>query len=135
MIPFEAKFTGENDDRDLPAKLQAEASGILAWMVRGLTEYLETGLGSASKIDAEVAKYRAESDLLADFLTGRCVLAPEHSIQGSLLYEAYVAWSKDAGNEPMNQTVFGRRLTEKGLCSQKIKGHKHRMGITLEKSG
>lgn len=133
LIPFQAKFIGENDDRELPAKLQAEASGILAWAVRGLTEYLETGLGSASKIDQELAKYRSESDLLAEFISDRCVVGDDLSVSRGDIWQEYKKWCADTGTDGINSTTFGRRLNEKGFIRDA--SGKKRLGIGLKSYG
>jgi putative DNA primase/helicase len=133
LIPFEAEFTGDKDDHELPAKLQSEASGILAWAVRGLTEYLETGLGSASKIDQEVAKYRSESDVLADFLADRCVVGDGLSVSRGDIWQEYKKWCADTGTDSINSTTFGRRLNEKGFIRDAT--GKKRLGIGLKSCG
>jgi putative DNA primase/helicase len=44
LIPFDAVITDAEKDKDLIDKLKAEASGILAWMVRGCLAWQKEGL-------------------------------------------------------------------------------------------
>ena len=47
LIPFTARFSDSNRDKDLPMKLKAEAAGILAWVVRACVLWQRLGLGAA----------------------------------------------------------------------------------------
>ena len=55
-------------DPDLPAKLEAEASGILAWLVRGaLIWKAEGGLHPPAKIQARIDAIRLADDVILQF--------------------------------------------------------------------
>jgi DNA primase len=43
VIPWEQHLTEAERDRDLPVKLRVEYAGTLAWMVRGLLDWLDNG--------------------------------------------------------------------------------------------
>ena len=71
LIPFEARFEGEADDRGLEERLLGELSGILDWAVRGCLEWQRRGLEPPAAVQAATASYRTDSDPLAEFLAER----------------------------------------------------------------
>ncbi len=63
-------------DPNLPAKLEAEASGILAWLVRGaLIWKAEGGLHPPAKIQARIDAQRLEDDVILSFFQDSLELA------------------------------------------------------------
>ena len=70
-------------DRDLGTALQFEASGILAWLVRGCLDWQQDGLEIPSGVLHERAEYREEEDTLHHFITDCCLLAPEARVKAA----------------------------------------------------
>lgn len=100
LVPFSLSFVkrepkAENErkaDGGLLEELKKEASGILAWLVRGCLEWQASGLKPPAIIKEATAKYQREEDLLADFIDECCIVSPELSIQSSKLYAAFKEW-------------------------------------------
>lgn len=68
-VPFTVKLSEAEKDSDLPAKLEPELPGILAWIVAGARDYVAHGLGSAPpEVDASTEEYRKSSDRLKEFI-------------------------------------------------------------------
>ena len=63
-------------DKDLPARLLKEASGILGWMVRGALLWQERGLDPPKKVTEATANLRRKEDDLAEFLEAECHISP-----------------------------------------------------------
>lgn len=61
-IPFTVSISSEQIDKDLPAKLQAEAEGILAWLVEGARLWYQNGLGKPAEVEAAKDEWRAQMD-------------------------------------------------------------------------
>jgi hypothetical protein len=55
------------------------------------------------------------SDQVADFVGTRCVISSEKLIIAKDLYNAYVEWCRETGQEPLVQRSFGMRLTTLGF--------------------
>ena len=72
LIPFLVSIAEEEQDKRLPEKLQRDARGILAWMVRGAVEWAAHGLGEPDEVRMATAAYRSEQDVLATFFAERC---------------------------------------------------------------
>lgn len=98
-------------DRELGTTLQSEASGILAWLVRGCLDWQRHGLAIPSSVLHERAVYREEEDTLHHFIIDCCVLAPQASVRSAQLFERYKRWADD-NNVPrkMSGTAFGLEM-------------------------
>jgi hypothetical protein len=55
------------------------------------------------------------SDQVVDFVGARCVISPEELIIAKDLYNAYVDWCQEMGQEPLVQRSFGMKLTTLGF--------------------
>jgi len=116
LIPFLVKIPDEQQDKKLIAKLQAEAPGILAWMVRGCLSWQHGGLGTPDEVNQATGDYQPEMDVIGDFILECCITAPGASATAKELYSAYTAWADAAGEKrPLSQRAFGMSLTERGF--------------------
>src|SRR5215204_5259479 len=119
LVPFDVTIAEAEQDKRLAAKLCAERSGILAWIVRGCLEYQREGLGEPEEVKVATEGYRVEMDVLAAFIEDRCVVHPRASAGATPLYNAYKDWCDESGETKLTQTKFGRRLKERGFRSEK----------------
>jgi P4 family phage/plasmid primase-like protien len=120
MIPFMEKFEGAREDKSLKSRMLDELEGVAAWLVRGALEWKQAGLQHPPEVNAATEEYRSEMDVLGEFLRTRCVLQPFAMSKASALYDAYQDWARTAiGGSPMTQTMFGRRLAERGFLRDK----------------
>jgi putative DNA primase/helicase len=110
LIDFKVLFEGERRDLQLSEKLQAEAPGILAWIVRGCTEWLKSGLRPPECVEIATQDYRSEQDVIGRFLKERCQLAKDHAEAAEALYKEFRKWAEESEDERMTQTAFGREL-------------------------
>ncbi|MHB1006587.1 MAG: DNA primase family protein [Chloroflexota bacterium] len=117
LVPFTITIPEQEKDLELPEKLKAEATGILAWIVQGAGEWYCSGLPRVAEIMAATAEYREESDVLADFLAERCIIAPAASVPVGVLYATYVEWC--AKERQLGKNQFGGRLKERGFGQAK----------------
>jgi len=100
LIPFELSFVDRKPqaeferkaDKELLSKLKFEASGILAWLVRGCIQYQQIGLAPPQKIIDAVAAYLRDEDRLADFIEACCCLDPEATTASAVLYDSFKEW-------------------------------------------
>lgn len=126
LLPFEVRIPEAQRDRTLLAKLTAEAPGILAWAVRGCLAWQREGLGEPAAVTRATAAYRAENDVIAEFLDARAVLDPTAWTATGALYQAYVAWweSTHAKHErPLSRVWFARLLGERDGLHPEARGH------------
>ncbi|WKZ34016.1 MAG: phage/plasmid primase, P4 family [Thermodesulfobacteriota bacterium] len=141
LLPFKMKFVdapqGEDErpkDRELPEKLKAEASGILAWLVRGCIEWQRQGLNPPKGVKAATEEYRFTEDLLAEFIESCCYPPDDTSddrVRFSEVYKAFQDWYSEAiGPEPPRKKRFSR-LMEKKFRKEKSGGQVWFYGLSL----
>jgi putative DNA primase/helicase len=119
LIPFNARFSDSNCDKDLPAKLKAEASGILAWAVRGCALWQRHGLGLPPAVSEATRAYQQESDPLAEFLE-RYECCPDGVVESAHLRQDYQQWASETGDKPLDSRALAARLRARGFVDIRI---------------
>jgi P4 family phage/plasmid primase-like protien len=119
LVPFTVTIPPSERDGKLPSKLLAELPGILNWAIAGCLDWQRNGLGVPQAVREATEEYRAEQDLLADFITDCCVIDAQAYAVSSDLYKIYTAWTEEGGTKPLSKQAFGRRLTERGYSAAK----------------
>lgn len=132
LIPFEVTFPPDKRDKTLPDKLQAELRGVLAWAVRGCLEWQKDGLQPPESVLAATKEYRAESDVVAQFIDDCCSLDSEASIVAKDLYGSYQTWCEENGEGLVSKSVFGQRLKSRSLKQTRTKQVRSWSGIRLK---
>jgi len=93
--------------------LPAEGPGILRWMVEGCLRWQRDGLTIPAAVQTATREYQADSDHLAQFLTGACAVGPTETCRAGELFKAYKGWcdSEDLGpRERFSHRRFGEKL-------------------------
>lgn len=133
MIPFTVTIPEEERDGQLLTKLRAELPGILAWAVRGCQEWQQLGLAAPDEVRAATKEYRADMDVIGDFIEATCVVEPNASVHAKALYHAFLTWAEANGENVLPQQDFGQRMVERGFQRRKRKGLKVYIGVTLRR--
>jgi len=137
VIDFTESFVNEPSnvhehqaDPYLLETLKKEASGILAWLVRGCWAWQAEGLNPSDSVKANNVDYQKSEDSLSHFISECCILGPDKIVKAGLLFEAYTEWCRRTGHEPMNQTNFGKKIKDSFDFKSKDTGI-HYVGIGL----
>ncbi len=117
-IPFTVTIPADEIDRTLPRKLLGEAEGILAWAAEGAQLWRQHGLQKPPEVSAAGDDWKEENDQLGRFIADCCVVADCLSGKARPLYEAYRTWAEGAGEHAVTETLFGRRLKDRGFEKQ-----------------
>lgn len=135
FIRFPVHFSAKERDADLGKKLMAEATGILNWLVRGCIDWQQNGLQVPPEVTTDIAEYRNEMDVLAEFIEEKCLVHPNNFATASDLYDAYTEWAEESGlkdKEILKQRTFGMCLSERGFLRDKgAKGVRLWRGVGL----
>jgi putative DNA primase/helicase len=120
LLPFTVTIPDGEQDRQLPEKLKAELPGILAWAIEGARRWHAEGLGVPDVVRVATEVYRADMDILGDFLRDRCVLEADAQVAAGELFQAYESWSHSAGEKALSGRTFGLRLKDRGFVPIRI---------------
>jgi putative DNA primase/helicase len=133
LIPFSYTVPEDRKNSDLEKELfEAEAPGILRWLVEGCLEWQREGLPASDTVKAATSEYRSEEDTLSGFLAEHCILENGASAASATLYRRYRSWAEQAGERIMTQTAFSLALQERGFSRWPNKRHAGFEGIGLQ---
>lgn len=122
IIRFENQFTGDKCDRDLPAKLDTEAEGILKLLVSYAVKYYQDGLTAyePESISVNYNRCRAESDSIFSFICDYVQQSDDDNdcIQSSVLYNYYKIYCLTRGEQAETHKAFSQELHNQGYCSR-----------------
>lgn len=134
FIPFDRKWNrpGEverdpmlpDGDPNLSSCLQAEAAGILTWLVQGAIAYGRDGLQPPADVVSETRGYLFEQDALARWISKDCETCPVQ--EGELaqdLHMTFIQWClQDETVCPYQSAkAFGAALDQKMIASKRTK--------------
>lgn len=100
LVPFFYSIPDDELDQDLPAKLKAEASGILNWLIAGCLEWQQAGLREASAVERATALYREESDVFTRFVQDTELTfgtSYQFKVQAKYVQARRANWCRDTG--------------------------------------
>lgn len=112
LIPFTVTIPPEEADPELPAKLQAEAAGILRWAIEGCLAWQDGGLRPPVEVTDATAEYRSEQDAMGRFIDEKCTVMSHLRVKAGVLYERYVQWCQRSGEAPVTKRSMGMKLKE-----------------------
>lgn len=117
VIEFKTRFVDEPNapderarDAGLEDALRAEASGILAWLVRGHIAWLHNGLQTPASVKVARDRYRNEESLDA-FFDACCTEDNNAVTEASVLYDTYARWCALNGYRAKSVTWFGKQVS------------------------
>jgi putative DNA primase/helicase len=144
LIPFTVEIPEAEVDRELESKLMKEAEGILHWMLDGFEDWFSNGgLRPPKSAIAAVEDYRADEDPVGEFLKAKCGITGDQinpstnerwETKAKPMRDAYLAWCKDEGLDPLSSKAFGSKLTGRGIERRKSAGLTIYVGVWLRES-
>lgn len=112
--------------------LQREASGILNWAIEGWRRYLADGEIVVPPVILNArTEYREMVDLLGQFLTDRCTLAPDALVPSRDIYERFKEYCVAQGERVPAHNVFTQRMRERGFRPVRTNTVRYIKGIAL----
>jgi putative DNA primase/helicase len=138
IVPFDATFTGDRQDKHLAEKLTtpAQLSGLLNRALEGLLRLQErSDFAETASLRAAKQDFRTAVDSAAAFVFEDCVLSPEERIARPELYLAYRAWCERVTRLPLSARKFNERvktlLPNPDAAVVIVTGTEHWQGLTL----
>jgi phage/plasmid-associated DNA primase len=129
VLPFRA--TMKRWSGTLEGLLQAEASGILNWLIEGARLYTKRGLGTCDVVEQATANARRSSDSVRIWIEERCRVKADAEVQASAAYESYRKLCRTHGRKELSVQAFARAMNSKGHHSRATKRHNVFAGLEL----
>jgi P4 family phage/plasmid primase-like protien len=132
LIPFTVHIPDAGKDLNLASKLRVELPGILNWALEGCLRWQRDGLTAPTCVKQATEEYRAEEDVIGQFISERTKRADGGRILMSSLYQAYQDWAAENGIRfALTARAFNKKLEERGLNRTKSNGAKYWEGWAL----
>ena len=133
LIPWAVTIPPAEQDKKLSEKLCDELPGVLAWIVRGCSEWMREGLRTPDEVRQATRAYRAEMDVLAAFLADCCQRDEGAEESAGELWGAWKRWCEETGEQVGTQKRFGGQLAERGFLNHRDSrtGRKVWSGVNL----
>ncbi len=123
LVPFTVTIPEDQKDPNLKEKLAAELSGILNWAIAGCLRWQRERLRVPQCVKAATEAYRAEEDIIGQFLDECTEKRADARTGRTDLYKAYQDWAEVGGvNRPLTAKRFNRQLEERGFHWVKSRG-------------
>lgn len=134
LVLWEHQVGKADVDPGLPAKLMAEAPGILNWVIAGLGDWLSEGLAEPERVSAAMDDYRKNSSPFGEWFVERVELVEGERTPATYFFKDYQTWAEKVLLEkPMSQRAFGDALADRQIirCGKDARGNVLRMGARL----
>jgi putative DNA primase/helicase len=115
LIPFNARFEGQADDKNLFLKLKDEAEGILAWMVEGCQEWQDEGQLEDCPTVKEASRDYRQEDVFQVFIDERIKHIPGAFIPVTAVTVCYNNWALKNGEQQFSTKIVGKKMAQKGF--------------------
>lgn len=134
LVPLNVQIPEDQQDKKLPKKLEAEAAGILNWMLEGLRDYLANGLQTPGTVRDATRQYREDQDVIQHFINARCIVDVNAVVGKAALYEAYRDWTEQERTYTKNGPEFREQMLR---CFKEFKNNRGSFwrGLALKPAG
>lgn len=124
LVPFTRNFDEDKTIKKDPTRaerLAAELPGVLAWCVRGALAYQQHGLRPTSSVAAARDAYKADMDLLADWIDERCRVGRDAASTNEDLWRSWRTFAEQRGELRFiaNSRALARRIAARGFSQIK----------------
>ena len=121
-------------DKNLVETLQDELPGILAWLVRGCLEWQQIGIRPPEEVVIATNDYRAQQNVLRQFIASECEEGPGLSTPAKALFNAFKRWAEENNERRLSQRDFVAQLETSGFAKVRDKKGFRWLSIRLNSS-
>lgn len=132
LIPFTVTIAPQDRDTDLPARLQAEAGGILQWAIEGCMAWQRGGLQPPPAVVAATDEYLEQQDVLGAWMDECCDVGPNYSARRGDLYRSFKAWAERSGEYVLPQKRWVAAIETRGVHTRTLKGIQRCEGLAVK---
>ena len=106
----------------------------MAWAVQGCYEWQENGLNPPDSIKLATDGYRAEMDIIGEFIDDICETGADKKVPLGDLYSKYQVWSDQACQDALGKKEFGNLMRQKGYAQKKSGPTRYWTGILIKEA-
>jgi putative DNA primase/helicase len=122
VVPFPVTISDDvkRPMRELMDIFTREMPGILNWAVLGCVFWQNDGLEMPEAVKTATVEYRTEMDQVMQFITEKCEMHPDYSVNKDTFYTAWKKWCDDQGDDEAKRRTkkwVTNRLRENGFTS------------------
>lgn len=132
LVHFPVRIEEHQKDLDLPAKLRAEAPGILGKLIVAARDWYANGLRVPASVKAAVGAYMAEHDDIQQWIDDCCVVSADARHERGALYQSYSIHFKAGGKIPESRQGFYKSLEAKNYRRMESNCQRYFLGICLK---
>jgi putative DNA primase/helicase len=115
LIPFTITVPPEKRDKQLQAKLLAEANGIFSWGVEGCLAWQREGLRQPQSVLDATDEYFEDEDAIGQWMGERCYVGPAARAPTADLFADWREWAEKHGEfvgsiKRFSETLVSRRF-------------------------
>jgi putative DNA primase/helicase len=111
LVPFDAEFSGQNEEKGLEDTLKKEAPGIMALMVQACLEWQSIGLAPPERVTRATRQLFEELDPIGRFASERLIEDPDSFLTTEELSAAYATFLHDYDrDDSVDQRTLMSRL-------------------------
>jgi len=129
VIPFNAKITGGNDQKNYADYLVENAAPfVMAWIIEGAEKAIGQNfhIPAPACVKEAISKYKSDNDWLAHFLNDCCERGDGYEVGSGKFYSEYRAYCARVGDFTRSTTEFYNAVEQAGF--KRVK-KKHSMWI------
>ena len=120
LVPFEVVIPEKHQDRKLAEKIKRDESpGVLRWIVEGALQWQEQGLNPPDTVREQTEAYRADEDVIGQFIEECCVRNKAAKVKAGSLYATFKDWCGSQGANPVRGNDFFAEIMGRGF--QRVK--------------
>ena len=133
LIPFTVTIPKGRRDTNLAAVLEAEAEGIMAWVIEGAVEYGRVGLAPPRAVLDATAAYFGAEDIFNQWIEDRCERGAQHWEPTGRLFGDWKSYADAANLRAGDQRTFANRLESAGFeaGNSRTRGGRHWLGLRI----
>jgi len=133
LIPFNVQISDDERDSLRGERLRNELPGILNWVLRGCEQWqLNDRLEAPFPVTDATTEYRADMDILGEFLDECCSQEPEQRADNPVLRKEYERWCEENGHHPSSARGLSLQLKERGFANLRNGRTRYWIGIGLK---
>ena len=119
LIPFTVTIPKEKRDLNLAEKLEAEADGILSWIIEGAVHWSLQGLNPPEAVLKATECYFSDEDIFTQWLAEKCTTEANDWCAPSALFNSWRDYAYDMNIKTGSQKYFKQQLEQKGFTQHK----------------